>query len=91
MYENLRSVTWAGDRFVAVGNEGFVISSSDGIDWTVNRCFASMNLRDVIATPAGLLVVGSNGAILQSDAPLPTIRVRFVPGGLELTVTGDQC
>ena len=93
-YDNFRSVTYAAGYFVAVGNDGLVMSSLNGSDWVVNRCPASMNLRDVMPMPGALLAVGSNGAIWQSGELRPLVRARLLPEGFEMNVSGGlapQC
>jgi len=86
--ENLRAITYAAAHFIAVGNNGSVISSLDGEGWTINRCPASMNLRDVAATPDAILLIGSNGAIWRSGEIRPGLHARLRTGGLELTIEG---
>ena len=39
---NLRAVTWAGDRFVAVGEWGTILSSRDGIKWVKESTGSSL-------------------------------------------------
>jgi hypothetical protein len=86
-YYNLRAVTYTSGQFVAVGNDGLVFSSQDGAYWTLNRCPASMNLRDVMATADALLAVGSNGAIWEASPLHPGLWGRMLPTGFELHVT----
>ena len=86
-YDNLRAVTYTAGKFVAVGNDGLVISSEEGGYWTINRCPASMNLRDVLPASDALLAVGSNGSIWQSGRLHPGIWGRMLPAGFELHLT----
>lgn len=87
-WENFRSATYAGGYFIAVGNEGLVASSRDGDDWTLHRCPAWMNLRDVTAVGDDVAVVGSNGTILRSGEIRPHLGARMLAGGLELDARG---
>jgi len=88
LWENFRSVTYTAGRFVAVGNDGLVMSSLDGTVWNYQRCPASMNLRDVQTVEDGVIVLGSNGAILKSDLLQPQLFGHKNGGGFELNVRG---
>jgi hypothetical protein len=73
--QNLRRVYYANGRFVAVGNDGTLLSSPDptnGLPWIVHRAQSSQNLHDVFAVPDGTFIyVGNNGMILQSGNTRP--------------------
>jgi len=61
----LRSLTHAGGAFVAVGDGGTIVSSTDGINWTPQISNSSNNLNGV--TYGGIYVaVGDSGTILTS-------------------------
>ena len=64
--KNVRSVTFADNRFVAGVNDGLVLSSPDGITWTTR--FASVrNLRDVNWDNGLWMAVGNGGEIVTSS------------------------
>lgn len=64
------------------------MSSIDGLDWTYQRCPASMNLRDVQIVEDGVIVVGSNGSILKSDLIQPQLFAHKNSSGFELIIRG---
>ncbi len=74
--ENLRRIQFVNGRFVVVGNNGSIFSSSDPANlssWIRHRSHTSQNLHDVVAASDGsFFAVGNNGMILQSG--LPTLR-----------------
>jgi hypothetical protein len=61
----LRSVVWSNDRFVAVGNNGVIATSTDGHCWDVFNSGVDGDLLSVIDTDM-LVAVGTNGNILNS-------------------------
>lgn len=68
--ESLRSVSFAGQVGVAVGNAGHVYVSQDGGDsWKATSRFTSDHLRDVVVEDGLWSVVGDNGAYFQSRKP----------------------
>lgn len=54
-------VTYTGSRFVAVGNGGTVITSTDGSNWVQRNSGVAVDLRDVIWDGARLIAVGGDG------------------------------
>ncbi len=87
--ENLRRVQFVDGRFVVVGNNGSVFSSSDPANlssWIWHRSHTSQNLHDIVAASDGsFFAVGNNGMILQSG--LPSLRftdIRTTAGGVAL-------
>lgn len=70
----LNRVAWTGAEFVAVGNDGIAIRSTDGVNWTIsatpysNELFGSdpYDLNDVIWTGSNLVVVGTRGLVTTS-------------------------
>ncbi len=69
---NLNDVEWLGDRYIAVGNNGIIITSNiDGSAWiaqnpgqdAANQSFSAVASNGVDV----LVVVGTNGTILVSD------------------------
>lgn len=80
---NLQDVAWLGDRYIAVGNNGAIITSNmDGSSWLAQDAGANVGntaFNAVAANNNNIVVVGSNGTILNSvdavawsELPKPT-------------------
>ena len=80
---NLQDVAWLGDRYIAVGNNGAILTSNvDGSAWTAQDAGANVGntaFNAVAANSNIIVVVGSNGTILNSadtvawtELPKPT-------------------
>lgn len=65
--ENLNSITATQTGYVAVGESGTIITSSDGIEWTSAESGTTNNLRKVLWAENKLIVVGDDGTILTSN------------------------
>ncbi len=63
---SLSAVCWTGQRFVAVGNLGTILTSEDGFDWIARSSGTVSRLNDVLATGSGVVAVGSGGTIVTS-------------------------
>src|SRR5881397_3122267 len=64
--KNLNSVTYANGRFVAVGNEGTIVTSTNGLDWSLVAS-GVINQLNTVGFGAGRFVIGGNtGLILCS-------------------------
>ena len=63
----LRAVTWGNGKFVAVGDNGAIVVSSDAYNWTNVSCGVFRNLSGVAASPGLFAAVGINGTILLSS------------------------
>jgi hypothetical protein len=63
--KRLRDITYANGHFVAVGNDGLVLTSTNGIDWP-RYWFTSQNLRRVTYANGRFVVVGNDGALFSS-------------------------
>ncbi len=75
-----RGIAYNYGRFVAVGNDNFILTSPDGAAWSVNMGaeFINQSLNSVVSGNGTFVAVGGNGAILQSNllqSPLPQISV----------------
>ena len=63
---DLNSVAFGVDYFVAVGNDGAIISSNTGLIWELNQSPVVTNLNKVIYAEDKFVVVGTGGVILRS-------------------------
>jgi len=65
--QELRAVTWAGTRFVAMGtgngDSTLVASSPDGDDWTVDARFAPVYPRDLCWSGSRFVAAGATGSL----------------------------
>lgn len=70
----LRSIIWAGDKFIAVGtkeNNPLIISSSDGINWTEQTLdYPGYKLYDIIWTGTKFIAVGNATYYEMSGPPV---------------------
>jgi hypothetical protein len=55
------------DVFIAVGDQGALLSSADAVTWTVRTSGVNVALRDVAYGDAGWVAVGQAGKIVASD------------------------
>lgn len=62
----LEHVTFADGRFVAVGDDGAIISSGDGVDWIGTEARTRYSLHAVTHGQGRWVAVGSGGVILTS-------------------------
>ena len=66
---DLNAVIWAGDRFVAVGANGTVVTSKDGISWEFHRIADQDNLLNVTwnSNDNVVMVVSKSCAYISKD------------------------
>ena len=86
---DIEDVTFAQGQFVAVGEEGYVATSANGITWTEQTSYCEQNLRAVAYQDNRFIAVGNNETILQSGfMGLPVLRVRsaLTSVGVELSL-----
>jgi len=62
----LQSVAFSGDRFVAVGRNGVVFRSTDGITWAPGRSGSAVDLNWVVFGNGLFIASGDKGTILTS-------------------------
>ena len=62
----LNDVVWNGTRFVAVGDEGKVLTSSDGTDWVERHSGVDADLEAVAYYESDIVAAGSDGTVLLS-------------------------
>ena len=93
---NLQDVAWLGDRYIAVGNNGAIVTSNgDGSSWTMqdaganqaNTAFNAVAHNNII-----IVVTGTNGTILNSaDAIAWTEQAKPLNNDLnDITWDGNQ-
>ncbi len=63
---DLYGVAWTGTRLVAVGDNGTVLTSPDGVTWTPQASGVSARLYGVAWTGTQLVAVGESGTIVTS-------------------------
>ena len=67
---NLEDIAWLGDRYIAVGKSGTIVTSNgDGSVWTLQNAGANVattSLNAVANNGVRIVVVGTNGTILNS-------------------------
>src|SRR5262249_453873 len=63
---SLYSVAFGHGRFVAVGNEGAVVTSVDGAKWTPVNPVTDERLRSVVYAQGLFVAVGYNGTVITS-------------------------
>jgi photosystem II stability/assembly factor-like uncharacterized protein len=64
---NLQSVIYANSKFIAVGDKGKIMSSSDGSKWEEINSGVSQSLYNVTFADNKFLAVGERGIILYSS------------------------
>lgn len=72
-YSPLRGIVYQRDTFVAIGEDGTILTSTNGIDWTPRNSGVTDHLNGVTYGEGTFVVVGDNGTILQSGAFPPQI------------------
>jgi len=65
--ESLQDAFWSGLQFTAVGENGTIVTSSDGTSWTKQASGITEILYGAASSPSRLVVVGASGTILTSD------------------------
>lgn len=65
--DTLHDVVWNGLAFAAVGDNGTIILSADGVDWVSVTSGVSVQLDAIAAAGFVLIAVGDLGTIIQSD------------------------
>jgi RHS repeat-associated protein len=65
--KNLRGVTYGDNQFVAVGENGVILTSLDGYKWTSRTSSINVDLLEAAYGNGVYAVVGNNGKILTSE------------------------
>jgi len=64
--KTLTDAAWSGSVYVAVGYQGTIQSSTDGINWTVRQSNTTNDLNQVEFAGGSFIAVGKNGTIVTS-------------------------
>jgi hypothetical protein len=88
----LNDVTWDGDVFIAVGDGGAILTSSDGIDWVPRESGTTAKLNAVAAFDSDIFVVGDQTVLYSTDhgehwSPVGNFIGRYLPA---VVVTSSQ-
>jgi len=62
----IRAITWGGERYVAIGYYGTVLTSIDGLLWQSRPSGTHNALNDIMHHGSRFIAVGNYGAILTS-------------------------
>jgi photosystem II stability/assembly factor-like uncharacterized protein len=93
---NLQGVAWLGNRYIAVGNNGTVLTSNvDGSSWILQDAgvnFGNTAFNAVATNNAIIVIIGGNGTILSSvDAVTWTEQAKPLNNDLnDITWDGNQ-
>jgi len=85
----LNAVAYGGGQFVAVGDNGTIINSPDGFNWTVRSQYVFPNLRGVAYADNEYAAVGDGGIILVSSNAETWMEIPPVTTNSLRAVTGD--
>jgi hypothetical protein len=65
---HLSRVTWTGTRFIAVGEQGSIVTSADGVEWMAETSGTTADLRGVAHRGGSTVAVGLAGTIVVSHS-----------------------
>jgi hypothetical protein len=86
---NLHGVVFQSGYFVAVGDSGTVLTSPDGLNWTLRSAPGGAALNGIAFGNGVFVAVGLSGNIWQS-APILSLGVAWAPGGANLTLAAPS-
>jgi hypothetical protein len=87
---SLHGITWTGSRFVAVGDSGSIVTSTDGISWNTAATQPQRTWRGVTWTGQQVIAVGDSGSIARSPDGLTwTVGNTGVSAGLRAVTTNQ--
>jgi len=75
---SLHSVAWSGSQFVAIGSANTVVTSPDGVTWTVQSAVPGTGQLVHFSSATASAVTGPPGALKMSA---PTIQSLAISGG----------
>ena len=82
---NLNAISFNNGKFLAVGNGGAILLSTDGTSWTQEISGTTKDLLAVCNYGAGFIAIGTNGTILTSSdgviwATIPLVTTNTLYG-----------
>jgi hypothetical protein len=88
----LFGIAWSGKRFVAVGTNGTILTSPDGVSWTAQKSGSSNDFYGIAWSGSRFVIVGTNGVVLTSPdgiywTPQTSNTQKFIQN---VTWVGDQ-
>lgn len=86
----LSGVTYGGGQFVAVGDNGTIISSPDGYNWTLQSSGVFPHLSAVAYAAGEYAAVGDGGIILVSSNLASWTQMPSVTGNSLHSIAGDS-
>ena len=75
----MNGVTFARGRFVAVGERGGLITSPDGVRWSVLPVEPDARLKAITTGPMGFVAVGARGSVVRSKDGASWSGTRVMP------------
>ena len=84
---HLNSVIYADGLFVAVGDDGVIRTSADGVNWDSQSSGTTENLEEVTWGHTGFIAVGYNNVILTSPDAI-TWTAQSAPADTNYTAVG---
>ena len=75
--ENIRSVKFFNDHWIAVGDRGIVLISELGSVWELYNSGFKYNLNDITFINNQYFAIGNKGSILESNDPTTTWNLRL--------------
>jgi hypothetical protein len=88
--EDLYGASFANGVFVTVGNDGVIVTSTDGTNWAPRASGTSEELVAVAYGNGQFVAIGTSGVIVESDPIIgPTLALSVTPPDAALlSVTG---
>lgn len=88
-FEGIHDVAFGGGRFIAVGSQGRVMTSRDGLAWDTHEAPTTELLDWVGPGERGFLIAGQGGILIRF-VPAPEVRLSISAGEqIEVQVSGD--
>ncbi len=80
----LNDVVWSGETFIAVGEDGVILTSPDGIDWVQQTSGTRAGLNAVTSYGADIFIVGQDATVLRSTDHGESWTVKHSEDGIDL-------
>lgn len=90
--QNLNNIIRTDDLFVAVGNNGVILTSPDGLKWTKKMSNTIQNLHSVAYSPISnsYICVGGSGVILVSSDAINWTQQHIYPRLVTNAINGQK-